>query len=116
MKVKTTKGELYVDFRHVLPEVSTGCVKSSAVKSDIPAGTLLNQGDAGTYCSIKRGWRDGEIIAQGQSVIHPLDGNSFNKEKGRKIALTKALSALFPGSRDDAKFNRKVVWNAYFNR
>lgn len=116
MKVTTTKGDLYVEFRHIHPEVATGYVKMSAMRSDTPAGTFLNHGDAGTYCTIKRDGRDGEIIAQGQSILHPLDVNTFNRSKGRKVSLAKTLAALFPGSRAEAKANREAVWSIYLNR
>lgn len=50
-----------------------------------------------------------EMLGMGQSRCSPSD--TFNKEKGRKIALVRAL--------DDAAFNRSdrgAVWDAYFGR
>lgn len=110
MKAETTRGNLYIEFQHVHPRVTP-------TKMGIPQedwGKFTNQGSAGTYCSIKQDDRNGTIIAQGQSIIHPVDVHSFNKEKGRTIALAKALYNLFPGR--SQKENRTAVWEAYHNR
>lgn len=111
MKAVTTKGELYIEFNHVRPSVGTGKLDDRT-----QPGVFLNQGDAGTYCTLKLGGRDGDIIAQGHAIIHPLDVNSFNKEKGRKVALGKALNNLFPRGLQRNKEDRSAVWYAYHNR
>lgn len=49
------------------------------------------------------------VVFEGRSICHPSD--RFNKETGRKRALADALK--------NSGFNydqRKVVWEAYFNR
>ncbi len=110
MKVTTKRGDLYIEFRHVAPLVTTGKMDS---KTRVDP-TFTNQGDAGTYCSIKREDKNGTVIAQAHSIIHPLDMYSFNKSKGRRISLAKALNNLFPGR--SQKDQRELVWNAYHSR
>lgn len=110
MKATTSRGVLYMEFRHVSPIVTTGKMDQSTRTEP----QFTNQGDAGTYCTIKENDRDGLIIAQAQSIIHPLDVHSFNKDKGRVVSLGKALKTLFPGRTQ--KEDRTIIWDAYHNR
>lgn len=48
-------------------------------------------------------------VAMGETLLHPLDYNSYNKEKGRKMALARALED-FGLSRE----YRAEYWKAYF--
>lgn len=110
MKAKTSRGELYIEFRHVAPIVA----QHKMGQKDYEPGTFINEGDAGTYCTIKEGDRNGTIVAQGRSIIHPLDVNRFNREKGRVISLGNTLNTLFPGV--SQKQDRTVLWEAYHSR
>jgi len=61
-----------------------------------------------TRCTVKIGTKEdpqGELI--GESYCSTLD--VFNKEKGRKIALSRAIEAL-------PREKRRVIWEAYFGR
>jgi hypothetical protein len=46
------------------------------------------------------------LLAQGVSVVHPND--TFRKDVGRKLSLTKALSAT-----DFNREEREAVWSAF---
>jgi len=59
-----------------------------------------------TICQIMNENR--EVISDGSAFLNVLE-DSFNKETGRKVALTRALES-FP------KEIRKQYWNAYLNR
>lgn len=58
----------------------------------------------GTYCFIKN--EANEVIADGNSFLNPAD--NFNKNIGRKISLTRALSTI-----SDKDF-RSEIWKEYF--
>ena len=116
MRVQTSKGDLKVVFNHVQPIVT-----KRKLDQRNPPGEFVNKEDAGTYCSIihmieEEGNPKGiqTIVAQGRSIISPADVYKFNKDKGRKRALTRALYNLFPSR--SQKVDRKLVWNAYFSR
>ncbi len=49
------------------------------------------------------------VVSEGASMCNPRD--NFCKEYGRKLSLTKALRMT-----QLDKNQRKVVWDAYFNR
>lgn len=63
----------------------------------------------GTSCTIE--WCGGEPgwtpVATGYSILHPSD--RFDKEKGRKISLARAL-------KNWPREKRKLIWESYFNR
>ncbi len=116
MNVQTSKGNLKIGFNHVHPTMTKGKLDTYR-----PFGKFVNQEDAGTYCTITeviaeegnpRGIQT--IIAQGRSILSPADVYRFNKEEGRKRALTRALTNLFPSRHNKA--DRKAVWDAYFSR
>ena len=50
------------------------------------------------------------LLAKGKADCSPLD--NFNKSKGRKLALTRALKKLTTLT----KLERQAVWEAYLNR
>ena len=59
----------------------------------------------GTLCTIAN--EEGVIVSDGTTLVHPVDnGKAFNKEKGRKIALTGALA-------DWEKEHRTTIWSEY---
>ena len=95
------KGVLHqISFNHVLPRFTRDEKR-----------VWLNPDDCGTYCLIKR---DGVVVAQGKSTIHPNDKHNFNKEKGRKVALGIALDNYIQGSWN--KLEREAVWDTYHQR
>ena len=102
MKAITTRGDLYIEFNHVRP------IKKGLI------GRKCNIGDAGTYCILKDGTKEGTIISQGRAILHENDFDNFCYEKGRKLALRRAINNLFPGRVN--KGNRQALWNAYINR
>ena len=57
-----------------------------------------------TYCDVLDG--DGDCIGSGLASCSPRD--QFNKNTGRKIALSRALDEIF--TRDE----RQLFWDAYF--
>lgn len=60
-----------------------------------------------TYCKVEREGL-GDNILYGEAICHPLDQPPC-KERGRKIALGRALSPLtYP--------ERKAIWEQYFQR
>lgn len=63
----------------------------------------------GTLCVIYRG-KDGMFVSMGESELSIKD--SFNRNIGRKVALTKSLNTTFSG--DTYKELRKAFWNAYY--
>lgn len=99
----TSIGDVSIKFYHVKP-ICAGDVMSHKCK-------MLNFGDAGTYCRLER---NGETISQGQSVIHESDKFNVNKEIGRKFALKRAVTNLFPGYHH--KEDREIIWATYFAR
>ena len=79
--------------------------------SRYPADWTLAQNHRATVCdivSLENGVIN-EKLASGIARCNPLD--NFNKEKGRKDSLTKALSQL-----TTSKSLRKTFWIAYHNR
>ncbi len=61
-----------------------------------------------TTCEIVH-YTDGSksVVASGKSFCHPLD--NFNKEFGRKTALSRAIANL-------PRADRMRIWSAYNNR
>lgn len=57
----------------------------------------------GTVCTISK--ENGDIINDGVATVHPKDHN-YDKEKGRQISLSRAISTWDKSSRTE-------VWNAY---
>jgi hypothetical protein len=66
---------------------------------------------------------DGEYknveVAAGYAYCHPED--KFDKEKARKITLTRALEDFFPYTEDTTRnwnniLSRRLFWNVYLNR
>lgn len=53
--------------------------------------------------------RLGAVVGTGVAYCHYKD--QFNKEKGRKLALRRAVQEAFPRGPE-----RVSVWDAYFNR
>ena len=66
----------------------------------------VTYGDGGkaTHCDVLDG--DGDCIGSGLASCSPRD--QFNKNTGRKIALSRALDEIF--TRDE----RQLFWDAYF--
>jgi hypothetical protein len=67
---------------------------------------------AGTSCFIESTEDDigkRRIHSGGEAMLHPLDTNSYCKETGRKLSLTRALHNLGASREERAQF-----WNAYF--
>lgn len=63
----------------------------------------------GTKCLITKGKEsDGEFVAAGFALLHPKD--NFCKEKGRRVALAKALRDT-----DFNKTQKASFWEAYRN-
>jgi hypothetical protein len=66
-----------------------------------------------TFCTVEKvetgkQFKDNPCtIGQGSAFCDPRD--QFNKETGRKIALTRAVQNL-------DKNERKIIWTGYFNR
>jgi len=85
MKATTSQGELWLRFQH--------------------------HHNTGTVCQICEPIPDGEVLATGRSLLHKMDINNYNKEKGRKLALNRALLNMKLN-----KATRKEIWNSYFNR
>ena len=82
-----------------------------------------------TFCTIFMLDSDGDgkqvaqALAKGHARCSPLD--NFNKEEGRKVALSKALKLWFPGVKegvtDDTVINqnrkvREAIWKGYHSR
>ena len=118
MKVQTSKGTFVIQFQHMPPRILhkskvesflKGTVKK--IQLDSKGNVFLNEVLAGSYCTIHKNEFKGEVISQGQSYISPNDMYSFNKEIGRKIALTRALKKMHLSKED-----RKLFWEAYLNR
>lgn len=67
--------------------------------------------------SEENGVRNRRIICSAAAVCHPAD--QFNRDRGRKISLTRALSSMYPRSGENASLNkelRRKFWAAYLNR
>jgi len=116
MKVKTSRGNYAIQFRHVVPVIlhESKVEKFILEKRNPPdekGNVFLNEVIAGTYCTIHQEDYKGPVLAQAQSYLSPLDKYSFNKEKGRKVALTRALKHMYI-----SKEERKIFWEAYLNR
>jgi hypothetical protein len=102
-KLKTKRwGEVEVYFRHWNP-----------ANGKIPF--------PGTLCLINKApkRRDTGLIAIGGTNLHRLDYNSYCKETGRKMALTRALDDLLdePKTKRQKANSKKIraqFWNAYF--
>jgi len=62
----------------------------------------------GTICEISDPDSDFVVLSVGVSKLHPNDFGSFDKSKGRMIALNQALGRIFP----DRK-HRKLIWDEY---
>ena len=76
-----------------------------------------------TTCIIKQyfaGQEDPVTVAEEFAECHPED--QFNKEKGRKLALTRALDVIFPSlswDMDESVDNREcrqAFWDVYLSR
>jgi hypothetical protein len=76
-----------------------------------------------TTCIVKQyftGVDEPTLIAEEFAECHPDD--QFNKEKGRKLALTRVLDVLFPpdpwdsDSHEDNRENRQAFWDVYLSR
>lgn len=106
MKAETTIGELYIEFQHVRPIYGLRDYFHPQLGS-----VFQNEGDAGTYCIIRRDNSRGDIVSQGRSIIHINDVHNFNKEIGRRISLKNAVRKLGLKYED-----RKALFDAYFNR
>lgn len=52
--------------------------------------------------------------AQGLALCSAKD--TYDKEQGRRLALGRALQAMFPKEGDHWKANRLRAWDAYFSR
>jgi hypothetical protein len=63
--------------------------------------------DPGTTCVIKQ--HEDEILGFGYAKKHPTD--AFDKEKGRKLSLARALKNALLN-----KEEREIVWVEYFAR
>lgn len=116
MEVKTSKGTFVIQFRHVVPRfINKNFVLSSVSKGrhqvDSKGNAYLNEVMAGSYCTIHKDSFKGEVVSQGQSYVSIEDMYSFNKEIGRKIALSRALKKMYLSKED-----RTLFWNAYLNR
>ena len=63
-----------------------------------------------TKCTILEYTKDGEYVDRyvGWSYCHHSD--QFNKETGRKVAFTRAISEGF------TRYERRQLWEQYFNR
>lgn len=101
MTSKTKKGKVCLKFYHILPQ-----------EGDItPPIKRRAEHPQGTYCEIRKDYYKGRIISVGRSTLHPIDWDKFNKEVGRKIALSEALKSSGLDKED-----RGVVWESYLNR
>lgn len=69
----------------------------------------------GTQCFIVKTFKkkDSVLIAHGSTHLHALDHNSYDKELGRKLALTRALKNLGLTKKRNKKMRAKF-WKAYF--
>ncbi len=67
-----------------------------------------------TKCSIVKLYKDENtplvrlLIGTGETYCSSKD--SYNKDVGRKISLTRALQKIFPSNKEI----RKAFWNAYY--
>ena len=113
--VKTSRGNLYFEFNHVLPKIvneepeygSYTVVENSKRQNQY----VTNISSAGTYCLVKEDGPRGEIVGQARTNVHPYDVHNFNKEKGRKVALGRVMKSMYL-----SKEERADIWEAYLNR
>lgn len=111
MKFTTEAGEeLRIEFSHFTDNryrkgETVAQLREAYKYSKYEADTILTFLKVRTEARIRR--EDGAIIALGSAQRSLKD--QFNKETGRKIALTRALASL-------PKEDRRLAWEAYFGR
>jgi hypothetical protein len=112
MQVKVTRTKYQVVWEHHVKrgtfkvgddeKVTGGLLVLHRPLSVLHSGNPI-RGRLGTVCTVSR---NGSVVSQGTSIVHPRD--RFDVEKGRKLSLAKALQSV------GSKKVRKLFWRQYF--
>ena len=82
-----------------------------------PNAELAREGGAGTSCFIceldSADRKQVVTSSSGHTTLHENDYSQYDKKKGRKLALARALQVMFPGM--EGRTARTFFWKTYLN-